>query len=321
MNKELLEKLNNNVELIIGEALESNKIVYNDKLNESIANNLILPDLLISKSIQADINISLHSHLFNNIKHSHDFFELVFVYKGYVIDEIDGVTFRLNAGEACIHNPNATHSIIKYNNNEDILLNILISKDMFNKSFFEKLLLDKKLDSFFNHYMTTSNNKHNFMVFHNLSKQIEIIIDLLLREFLETQNFSQIVLEAILIMLFGELLRDFRRKDQNSFIVKIMDYISLNLTTVTLNETSDYFNYHPKYLSFLIKQNTGRTFKDIVSSIRLQKCASLLSLTDISIDDIVEKIGYKDKSSLYSNFKKNYYVTPRQYRIMKHKNN
>ncbi|MDD3946315.1 MAG: AraC family transcriptional regulator [Clostridia bacterium] len=310
MQQELLDKLHNNIEFINEEALKH-------KTLGAITNNLILTDLLISKSIQKDLNICLHSQLFNNLKHSHDFFELVFVYKGYVIEEVDEVTLRLNAGEACIHNPNAEHSIIKFDENEDILLNIIISKDMFNKSFFEKLLVDKNLASFFNHYMTTNHPKNDFMVFHNLSAHIETIIDLLLKEFLDTENFSQIVLEAILVMLFGELLRDFRRKDPNYFAGKIIDYISENLSTVTLKEASAYFNYHPKYFSFLVKQNIGKTFKDIVISLRLQKCASLLTFTNDCIDDIQEKIGYKDKSSLYANFKKHYKLTPKQYRTLR----
>jgi AraC-like DNA-binding protein len=77
---------------------------------------------------------------------------------------------------------------------------------------------------------------------------------------------------------------------------------------------ADHFNYHPKYLSSLLHKQTGQTFRDLIVHIKLQNALNYLLYTDYSIEQIVDLIGYKDKSSFYSLFKKEYSMSPDRYR-------
>ncbi len=275
---------------------------------------LYLPDDLAINGPHKDIFINLHPQFFNNVEHSHSFFEIIYVYKGTVIEVVDGKEITLKKGEVCIHNPRARHKIIKFNEDEDILLNILLPRHIFNKSFYSLLIFDVNLDRFFNRYMTTS-SYDSFMVFYNLSPNIEWIIDWLLKEFLETECFSNIVLEATLMLLFGEFLREYGRSKDDSLATEIYDYISKNLSSASLENASTYFKYHPKYLSYLVRKKTGRTFQNLVIEMRMRKALTYFQMTDYPIEKIVELIGYKDNSSLYAHFKKQYGVTPAKCRL------
>jgi YesN/AraC family two-component response regulator len=152
------------------------------------------------------------------------------------------------------------------------------------------------------------------MVFRELSSDVGTIVDLLVKEFFEDKGFSQLVLEATLLMLFGVLLREYRNDECDKLTAKILDYISENLTTVSLSEAAEHFNYHPKYFSALIKEKTGNNFQSILIDLRLRKAAAYLEFTDISIAEIGGLIGYKDNSSLFCNFKARFGKTPADFR-------
>lgn len=73
---------------------------------------------------------------------------------------------------------------------------------------------------------------------------------------------------------------------------------------MTLNSVANHFHYHPKYLSSLIRKYTSRSFSDILKDIKLQEICYYLKYTDMTIDEILEKTGYADRSYFNRMFKK-----------------
>lgn len=71
--------------------------------------------------------------------------------------------------------------------------------------------------------------------------------------------------------------------------------------------------YHPNYISNLIRQETGQSFSEIVSSHRMDRAASLLRGTDLSIEMIAGMLGYSNTSNFYKAFKKHFNTSPRSY--------
>ena len=67
-------------------------------------------------------------------------------------------------------------------------------------------------------------------------------------------------------------------------------------------------------LSKLVKQQTGKTFKDLLQSRRFYRAEELLLDTNLSIDDIIYVVGYESHSYFFRRFKEKYGVTPSQYR-------
>lgn len=101
----------------------------------------------------------------------------------------------------------------------------------------------------------------------------------------------------------------------NETVKKIIDYIDTSFTEdIFLGDLSKPFNLSLGYLSALIKKETGKTYTDYVVSKRLNLAKELLSDASLSIQEIVERVGYKDYFHFNKLFKKHYGITPSKYR-------
>jgi len=81
-----------------------------------------------------------------------------------------------------------------------------------------------------------------------------------------------------------------------------------------LTMLADRYHLHPTYLSELFKKQTGSTFSDYVTQVRLSKAAELLRDPQMRLADIAELVGFANASYLSSVFKKQYGVSPNDYR-------
>jgi two-component system response regulator YesN len=101
----------------------------------------------------------------------------------------------------------------------------------------------------------------------------------------------------------------------NETVKKIIDDIDSSFTEdILLGSLSKQFNISLGYISTLIKKETGKTYTDYVVSKRLNLAKDLLSDASLSIQEIVERVGYKDYFHFNKLFKKHYGITPSKYR-------
>jgi len=260
--------------------------------------------------------MSFHRESGNSIKHYHDFFELIYVCKGSPIGVINGQEIHLQEGNLCIMNPNAVHYFKKYTKETDLILNIVLPTNLFQKSLFQVLFHDPLLNAFFIRYRVENVKQPSFLYLQSLDKDTDHLIELLAKEYLDKKQYSQVIIESLLTLIFSFIIRcgTEHSRHGNTAMAEIIDYIYMNYQTVSMNAVASQFNYHPKYLSALIHKQTGQTFRDLIVHIRLQNAINYLLYTDYSIEHIVAIIGYKDKSSFYSLFKKEYGMSPAEYR-------
>lgn len=261
----------------------------------------------------SDVFISFHQEKSNPNIHDHDFFELLYVVKGSPIGVIDGQEIFLTEGNLCIMNPNAVHYFKKYHEGEDLILNIVLPQEIFHKSIFHMLFNDSALNSFFIRYQIENASK-SYLLFTELDQDIETFIRLLIKEILDEKQYSRVIIDHLLTLLFTHIIRESEPKQTSSVLPQIIDAIYTNYQTISLYSLASKYNYHPKYLSALIHDYSGYSFRQLTSQIRLQNVVNYLLYTDDTIESIVEHVGYKDKSSLYAAFKKKYHMSPSQYR-------
>ncbi|STT45793.1 Xylose activator XylR (AraC family) [Klebsiella pneumoniae] len=62
------------------------------------------------------------------------------------------------------------------------------------------------------------------------------------------------------------------------------------------------------------KEEVGETIHTVIHSEKLEKARSLLVSTSLSINEISQMCGYPSLQYFYSVFKKEYDVTPKEYR-------
>ena len=72
--------------------------------------------------------------------------------------------------------------------------------------------------------------------------------------------------------------------------------------------------YNPSYFSRVFRKKVGKTLLEYIQDRRLELAAQQLSQTDASIEQILVRCGWQDKSTFYRNFHRKYGMTPAQYR-------
>ena len=95
---------------------------------------------------------------------------------------------------------------------------------------------------------------------------------------------------------------------------EIMNYIQNHYLTVTLEELAGKFALSTPYLSKYIKEKSGMTFVDNVKKIRMKKAKTLLKNSSLTVERIAEQVGYPSVEHFNRVFKKEFHMTPVQYR-------
>jgi two-component system response regulator YesN len=70
----------------------------------------------------------------------------------------------------------------------------------------------------------------------------------------------------------------------------------------------------PTYLSLLFKLNTGKTFIEHLTDIRIEKAKDMLKSTHFKNYEVAEKVGYQDSRYFSQIFKKKVGLSPSEYR-------
>lgn len=102
-------------------------------------------------------------------------------------------------------------------------------------------------------------------------------------------------------------------------VKKVLNYIEKKYTDCTLSaETiADYVGLNKVYLSRIFKQKTGFSYIDFLSRLRMEKAVQLLHDTNLTVKEVVERVGYLDESSFRKKFRTVYGITLSEFRAQK----
>jgi YesN/AraC family two-component response regulator len=103
----------------------------------------------------------------------------------------------------------------------------------------------------------------------------------------------------------------------NSRIIEeALQYIRSNYPKqILLEDVASHVNLHPVYLSRLFKSEIRKTFKSVLTEIRIEKAKKLLvSNLDNKVYEISELVGYEKPRYFSSLFKNMTGLTPLEYR-------
>lgn len=87
-------------------------------------------------------------------------------------------------------------------------------------------------------------------------------------------------------------------------------YIDAHYDDITLEETAEFFGFNKNYFSSLVREKTGKSFLEWVDDRRMVEARVLLAQPDISLKEIITKVGYSSKSFFYKKFNNYYGMTP-----------
>lgn len=256
--------------------------------------------------------------------HTHSFIELNYSYSGKSIQHVDDQKIILRSGNLLMMDTEVIQRI-DYANTDDILLNILIDKEIILSklaNWFSNKDFNNSVISFLKNSSNQNLTHDNYMIF-DLNKDMiaKNLVESIIANEIDSNSSSQLLTENLFILLIRILPNCIIKKNVNFVEVKddkfvaIIEYINQHYETITLKELSEHFHYNMNYLGNLIKEKTGRTFKEILEFKRLTIAQSLMIKTNYSINKISEIVGFKNFSSLYRLFKKYLNMSPTDYKL------
>lgn len=113
-----------------------------------------------------------------------------------------------------------------------------------------------------------------------------------------------------------ELVEDIKIKSPDEKLLeRVMTVINKNLgnSDLSVDKIADEVGISRVHLHRKMKELTGQTPHDFIRNIRLKKAASLLSLGDMNVSEVMYACGFSNAASFSTVFKKLYGLSPREY--------
>ena len=247
--------------------------------------------------------------------HRHNYVEMMIVLSGSITHRIDGEPFTLSTGEVLIMNKHVSHSVER-SGKDDIGVNIIMS-DRFiygvtselAGTLFSSLIKENAKENGSPIYLAfrTGGRKYLENAIENLLFELTVrgedvgvmsgTVSLLLR-YLSLENDE--------LLIRGNVKTD---KD-DARRLDVLSYVKSNYRTASLTELSEKLYLTVPYLSKVIKDSFGKSFKELVVDERMERARTSIEETTLPIGDIIRSVGYENESYFHREFKKRYGTTP-----------
>ena len=263
------------------------------------------------------ITMRPHTRFVHFPEHTHDYTEMVYMYKGTTTHVVNGVEVVINEGDTLILNPNSVQEIFPAGEG-DIAVNFIILPPFFKKLLsmlgeeetpLKRFLIDcisgKDGALKFLHFKSGAllpvrnlfeNLIYTFLNGHASNREIELTMGLVLLHF--TKSSSSLA----------------PTDEPTDLMLQILEYVEENYKEGSLAAVADELHYDFFWLSREIKRQTGKTYTELVQEKRLSQAAFMLQNTNLKIEEISDAIGYSNQSYFYKLFEKKYGTSPKKFR-------
>lgn len=154
---------------------------------------------------------------------------------------------------------------------------------------------------------------------HKNNRRLSALAEEHYRYFLQAQAFRSV--EHLRAWAFDVVrwiaanAEDEHKRDHSQIVDKIRKFIGERLATdASLTAIAEHVRLHPSYLSRVYKAETGESLSDYLLRLRMEIAAQRLLDTNDKIYEITLELGYQNPQYFIKLFKKQYGVTPQEYR-------
>ncbi len=269
-----------------------------------------------------------HPHVswFPPIWHVNHFFVILVVLKGNATTYVANQELHLEEGNVCIIAPHSRHATSCFGD-DSYVLKILIRTSSFEQAFFGILKNQETVLAEFFARTLYSNNPNPYLLFScGWDNEMMEIIAKGISESNSHRSLHSQMLNCLMTQFFITLLRNHEkdlvfpenaRVRQSENLIFILKYIQEHATTITLSELADLFNYSERHIQRILQKSTGKSFTDIIQTIRMNEAAQLLRDSRYPISTIAAEVGYNNLGNFRKIFSKTFQMTPAEYRKAK----
>lgn len=246
---------------------------------------------------------------FKSSTHYHDCHEIVFVVKGEVQINVNGVKHRATGGSIAIFSRYENHSLDVLSNEYERF--VVRLNPFFNRleSRFLALLLNRPQG--FNNVFSVGGNLETFTeIFSLLTKETK-------EQSTDFEEMQILLVNQILLLLCRQIPKELRFFDEEKFhvVLEIQHRFETNFhQCYDLSKLAKEFSVSVSSLCHRFKKITGFSIMDYLLSCRIAAAKRLLAKTALPVGEIVEKCGFTDSSNFSRTFKKLNGMSPTQFR-------
>ncbi|MDE7016050.1 MAG: AraC family transcriptional regulator [Lachnospiraceae bacterium] len=267
------------------------------------------------------IEIRPHTRFVHFPKHRHNYVEMVYMCSGSTTHIINGREhITLHTGDLLFLNQNATQEILPAAES-DIAVNFIILPEFFDRAFSmiekENILHDFLISSLSQDYSQSSYLHFQAKDILPVQNLIENMIWTLIHKKTATNTINQTTMGLLFmnLSLFADTInQDDPHQYEQNLVFSILKYIESHYKDGTLAEIAAETCHPAYYISRLLKKHTDSNFKELLQQKKLQQAAYLLSQTSLSVEAVMDNIGYDNSSYFYRKFRERYGGSPKEYR-------
>ena len=105
------------------------------------------------------------------------------------------------------------------------------------------------------------------------------------------------------------------RSEEFDAVEQCISYIREHIQEeLSLQSLAELVHFHPTYLSARIKEKVGMSYSSFILSIRMEQAGRMLRETDWKVLKVAQKCGFKDSSYFNRIFRREFGISPEQYR-------
>lgn len=256
------------------------------------------------------------SHSYNVNNHSHNYYEFYFFLEGNVTMNINNTTYPLTSGDVVIIPPGVEHYVFLRDSKLPYRRFVFwISIDYCN----DLLKLSSDYVYLMQHARVTQHYIYHYDVigFNSLqSKVFRLIEELHSNRFGREAKISLCANDLILHLnrSIYEMEHPTSQHEGQTLYQNLLLYIEDHLEEeLTLDALAEHFYVSKYHIAHVFKENLGLSIHQFITKKRLRMCQEAI-LSSSSISEVYLMYGFKDYSSFFRAFKKEFGMSPKEYK-------
>ena len=266
------------------------------------------------------IQVRTHTRFVHFPKHRHNYVEVIYMCKGSTKHIIDGNEVVLEEGDLLFLNQNATQEILPAGK-DDIAINFIIQPQFFDRTFEMIGADDNMLRDFLVGSLCEDSRRTSYLYFHvadvlPIQNLIENMIWSLLNNQINKRSCNQLTMGLLFLHLINhmEKMETGGKAYHQEFEVQVLNYVETKYKDGSLAELAELMGYSVYWLSHEIKKRTGKTYKELVQTKRMNQAAYMLTNSRVPVAEIIRMVGYDNTSYFHRKFKERYGISPKEFR-------